>query len=71
MRMMQRRLTRLEATHNRKARSYVVCAKPGETTEQALSRFFEGGETWPVVVLPEPCSTVDEWLSRHSPARSP
>ena len=68
MRMIARRLAKLEATNKKQDRSYVVRVQDGETTKQALARFFEpyGGETWPVAVMPEPCDSVEEWLERYA-----
>ena len=60
-RMLIRRLARLEAVGSKVARPRVVTVRAGETTEQALDRFFDGGEGWPVVVMPEPCRTIEEW----------
>ena len=69
-RMLTRRLARLEAVRSKVARPGVVTVRAGETTEQALDRFFDGGEGWPVVVMPEPCRTIDERQARCAQRRA-
>jgi hypothetical protein len=68
VRMIARRLAKLEATNKKQDRSYVVRMRDGETTKEALARFFEpyGGETWRVAVMPKPCETIEEWHERHA-----
>jgi hypothetical protein len=69
--MIARRLAKLEATNKKQDREYVVCVRDGETTREALDRFFEpyGGERWPVAVIPEPCETEEQWLERYARKR--
>jgi len=68
MRMIARRLAKLETARKKPDRKYVARVLTGETTAEALARLFEpyGGETWPVTVMPEPCKTVEEWHERHA-----
>ena len=67
--MIHRRLARLESASAASRRGYVVNVNPGETTEEAVARFFApfGDERWPVMVAPTPCTTAEEWFERYAP----
>lgn len=65
----RRRIARLEAAQSVQDRPYVAHIAEGETTEQALKRFFApyGGDRWPVAVVPASCESAEEWLQRYGP----
>jgi hypothetical protein len=67
--MIRRRLARLEKAKRAGTRPFVARINEGETTQEALARFFApyGEERWPVAVLPDKCKTTKEWLERHAP----
>ena len=67
--MIRRRIAKLEAASVIRHRPRVVYVNEGESTENAIARFFEpyGSATWPVAVMPIPCETIDEWIERYAP----
>ena len=67
--MIRRRIAKLEAASMIRHRPRVVYVNEGESAEEAIDRFFEpyGGERWPVVVMPIPCETVEDWIERYAP----
>ncbi len=60
------RIERLETRQNPPpTRSYVVYTREGESEMVLSRRVAEAGG--PVVVMPKPCTTVDEWLAKCCP----
>lgn len=57
--------TRIDRLQPTALRPMCIRYAPGESNESILRRAAAVG--YPVVIVPEPCKTTEEWVARYAP----